>query len=387
MADAKAFIPGRSRPRLLTRLRRRGFRTIPLLVWCGAIAVICYLADFQRPPLQYPGMVQVTRYTVTAPSQARLVAVVVKKHELVEPNQLVGSLDGAALQLRLERARAEVSRLQAEMANEAALVKGGDESRRADRLADLRRFRRDRENANLDVLDKRAEIEADKITLVALADTLRRTAILAKEDYDSQAKLIDVRADHDALAKQIKDNEGILQERQAKLAGTESRLAEYLALSPTDAVQAVDAAAPLGWAVKAQQVELEEIALLRTRLSLRAPGRGRVENILAQGGELLAAGQPLLTIVDTESRDIVAYVPEHHVWGVRVGMRAQVASLGRPQVAETTVTGIGLTVEKVPAQLWTDPRRPEWGRLVHLATPATLKELPGSGLRIRLLPE
>ncbi|MHC4852616.1 MAG: HlyD family secretion protein [Planctomycetota bacterium] len=386
MADT-AFTPSRSRSLLVVRLRRRCFRSIPLLVWCGAIVAIFCLADIQRAPLPYPGMVQVTRYTVTAPTQARLMALMVKKADHVEPDQLVGSLDGADLQLRLERARAEVSRLQAEMTNEAALLRGGDEARRADRLADLRRFRRDRENAHLDVLDKRAEIEAAKIQLIALADTLRRTAILAKEDFDSQAELIDARAAHDTLARQIKDDQGILKDRQAKLAGTEKRLAEYLALRPSEPVQVVDAAAPLSWAVKAQQVELEEIALLRTRLSLRAPGRGKVEHILARQGELLVAGQPLLTIVDTEARAIVAYVPERDLGRVRPGMRAQVSSLARSHVAETKGMGIGLTVEQVPEQLWADPRRPEWGRLVHLDMPSTFAELPGSGLRVRLLPE
>jgi hypothetical protein len=68
-------------------------------------------------------------------------------------------------------------------------------------------------------------------------------------------------------------------------------------------------------------------------------------------------------------------------------MRAQVVSLARSHVVETKVTGIGLTVEEVPQQLWADPRRPEWGRLVHLAMPSNLAELPGSGLRVRLLPE
>ena len=129
MADAKTFTPGRSRPRLLTRLRRRLFRSIPLLVWCGAIAVIFCLAEVRRSPAPYPGITQVTRYTVTAPTQAKLMALLVKEQELVAADQLVGRLDSADLQLRLQRSRAEVTRLQAETAKEAALLRIAEEER------------------------------------------------------------------------------------------------------------------------------------------------------------------------------------------------------------------------------------------------------------------
>lgn len=388
MAANAPFKPSRSRPSLLVRLRRRIFRAVPLLVWSGAIIGIFCLAEIRRAPLPYPAMTEITRYTVTAPAPAKLVTLVVKEEELVEPNQVMGSLDSADLRLRVDRARAEVSRLQSEMAREAALLQVGGEERRTAREMDLRRFRRDVENTRLDALDKWAEIQKDKIELVALADTLRRTTILAKEDYDSQAMLIDARAAHDSLAEQIKDNDVILTELQTRVASADKRLADYLALSPADPAQLVDATAPLSWAVKAQQVELEEIALLRTRLSLRAPARGRVEKILVHQGELLVAGQPLLTIVDTAPRAIVAYIPERDISLVKPGMRAQVTSLGHPEViAETRVTSLGMTVEQVPPQLWVDPRRPQWGRLVYLELPASWKQLPGAGVRVRLLPE
>lgn len=387
MAEGQAFTPGRARPGLFRRLRRRMFRAIPLVVWCGAIAVIVYLSEERRAPAPYPGMTQVVRYTVTAPAQAKLLALEVKEQQLVEANQLVGVLDSADLRLRLERSRAEIARLQAEADRETALLRLTEEERRTGREMDLRRFKRDRENSQLDVLDKWAEIQVAKIQLVALADALRRTSILAKEDFDSEAELINVRAAHDSLARQIQEDETILRERQARLANAEKRLAEYLVVNPREAVQAVDAAAPLHWAVKAQQVELEEIALLRTRLSLRAPGRGRVEQILSRPNELLMAGQPLLTIVDTEPRGIVAYIPERDLPTVRPGMRAQVESLAGARILETTVASIGSAVEQVPPHLWADPRFPQWGRLVHLSLPQALKERPGTGLRIRLLPE
>ncbi len=389
MAQAQdTFVPSRGRPSLLTRARRRGFRALPLLVWCAAIAAIFLLAHGQRAPLPYPAITQVTRYTVTAPIDARLVTLTVQEHQPVEAGQLVGSLDSQDLRLRLDRVRAEISRLQAEAQKEAALVQVTEHERLTDREMDLRRLRRDRENAQIDVLEQQVVIEEDGIRLVALADTLRRTADLAKRDVDSEALLIDVRANHDAVVERIRRTEILLRERQAKAAASEKRLADYLGINPKDRTQVVDAAAPLSWAVKAQQVELEEVALLRTRLSLRAPGSGRVENILVRPNELLVAGQPLLTIVDTKPRGLVAYLPERDVEGVRPGMRAEVQSLSNPRVTtETRVTSLGLTVEQVPQQLWLDPRRPQWGRPVYLALPATWQELPGAAMRVRLFPE
>ena len=143
------FVPSQPRVGAFRRARRWIFRSIPLAVWIGGIAGVLVLAEHKQRPLGYPGIATVTRYSVSAPVQGVLETLLVAEQERVKPDQLIGRLDGAELELRAQRVRHNAEGLRAEIGRERELRDESVLRRQTDRDVDLRRFMRDVEDANL----------------------------------------------------------------------------------------------------------------------------------------------------------------------------------------------------------------------------------------------
>ncbi len=359
--------PRLARTSLARRLRRSAFRAVPLMVWLGALAVVLLLLRQQPLAGTAPAVVEAARHSVVAPAAGIVQVLAVGVHEAVDAGQLIGRLSDDQLVLRLTRARHELSRLQAEVEAEA--------ERLAVTAADVvqrsgvdRRLYVDREEAAIELLQARADLEEAIIRQRGVAIELERVDVLGESGVASPSALNKLQTDHDAWAQRVVDLRREVDAQRGRAEATESRVAAAEAVAGGERMAGQEVLlAPRRWQVQAQEVELEQIALERQRLALRAPVAGTVESVARLEGQFVAAGEVLVTVVARHPDAIVAYLPPAAAGVVVPDQEVGVEDPARPgAVARTTVRSVGPSVVELPARLWRRPGVPEWGLPVRL---------------------
>lgn len=365
--------------------RRYAQRFTPFAVWCSAIVAVLWLLPAAVRTGGIIGLVDAPRTAVVVPVAGTLVAVAAGRHQRVEAGQVVGRLSDDDLRLRLAAARCELERLRADLRErEAEVAHAGsldDARRKLDMGTELRRRTSEVEGARLDELETQAEIAEARVRLRGLAVEVDRQTTLEKQGIAADAALVRVRTDQDALEKRITELEGILVERRARVVSARQRQDEFAAVEgvglPLDVLLE-----PMRWRLKAQETEIERIALDGRKLDLVAPVGGSVEAVHFTTGQWVASGATLLTIVDGEARRIVAYVPEAVRARVPVASSVHVVRDAVPGRRPAVVLSMSPAVVLMPQRLWRDPRQEEWAWEIVLASGGD--EAPGE--RVRVLP-
>jgi multidrug resistance efflux pump len=147
---------------------------------------------------------------------------------------------------------------------------------------------------------------------------------------------------------------------------------------------------------------VEELLVQRRQMVLRSPidgvvvqtqaaadqaGSGRPgEADLRRLGEVVSAGDPILTIAEPQPSEIIAYAAEEQADQIREGSRVELMKNSQPrQIVQSEVTYIGPTVEEMPVRLWQNPNLRQWGRPFLIKIPPELELTPGELVGIRTL--
>ena len=111
--------------------------------------------------------------------------------------------------------------------------------------------------------------------------------------------------------------------------------------------------------------------LARNRLDyaeLRAPAAGRVTAILAENGQVVSEGQPVLRLADPAEREVLVQIPE----GVSATPTATVRFWARPEAAlPVTLREVAASADgalRTYAARYTLPDAPDWARMGMTAT-------------------
>lgn len=334
---------------------RRPPRGTTFAVWCGAVWALFGLADFQTQGLSVQGYVQARTFEVAPLADGRVSAVMAELQQEVEAGQVLVTLDDTANRIELQAATAELARLRAERAKVAAAVEAAARERSALHDADQRRFAADRDRTRLEIL----RLEA------ALAEDEGRLARLAPEGADGERA---------ALARRIERQRTLLEEQRALCAEAERR-ADEAARAPRLLADAQVELGPLDQAIAAQQARVEQLKHGQRELVLRAPTAGRVAAIVRRPGEVVRAGEAVLTVVEREPSAVVAHVPEEVVHRIALGTEVVLYRQGkRGEAFESVVMHTGFEAERIPRRADSGSLVPRWGFPVHLACP------PGRGI-------
>ena len=111
-------------------------------------------------------------------------------------------------------------------------------------------------------------------------------------------------------------------------------------------------------AADAAQARLEEAQIVLADLTIRSPASGAVTMRLADLGEVVNAGTPLLEVVDLDRLYLKVFVPEVDIGKVRIGLPAQIyidAFPDMPFAAE--VKYIASRAEFTPKEIQTPDER------------------------------
>jgi HlyD family secretion protein len=264
----------------------------------GAVSVIACAAGYlllrPLPPVPTAGVVRATEVRVAPEVAGELAAIKVRKGETVHAGDVIAELSAVELTAAVAQARAALDATTANRNNVYAGV-------RAEQVAALA-----------------AEIAKTESRLDYAQAQLARTATLARGDYATQQTL-----DQDT---------NDVASAQADVAKAEANHAAAVAGPTKEERMIADAQV---------QSAAAALAVLQRHLGktvLRSPVDGTIGEVVAEIGENVHAGQPLLTIVAAGEQWLSFNVREDSLHGLTVGAAVRIARAGANQTIPAVVT-------------------------------------------------
>jgi HlyD family secretion protein len=273
---------------------RRSTGIIALGLMLVAAAAVGYV--LWRPGTAAPivGVVRATEVRVAPEVGGELASIKVKKGDRVRAGDVVAELSALELTASVAQARATLAAAQANRDHVYAGV-------RAEEIAALA-----------------AEIAKAKSRLEYAEQQLARTTSLARSDTATQQALDQTQNDAASARADVAEAEA---NHAAAVAG------------PTREERAIADAQ-----VKAAAAALAVLEQRLEKTVLRAPADGVVSVIVAEVGENLLAGQPVLTIAETGKQWLSFNAREDFLHGIRVGMIVDVGRMGTSETTPALVT-------------------------------------------------
>ena len=372
----KNYRPGRLRLHIL-----------PILVWLGTAACVVMLFRYRTERFEVVGLAQGRVRHIAATCAGRLKEVPVQLFDQIKKGQDVAVidtvLDNENIQAQLKTVRAEVAHLTAELAPARERIEVEAANAITDQIATQRRFAVDVESAGLRVLELTAQIETDKITLEDLAAEVEIVRDLLQQQAVADYELQKVEAKHNVVAMQIEQYTQLLAEAKLHLDNTQKRQQEFAVRQPQH-LTVDNALAVITKAREVQQARMQELRAKRDLLILKSPVDGMVSLIQRGPGETVLPGDPILTVAETEPREIVTYATEGQFGQLRERMRVRLIKHSEPKkIADSQVVYLGPTMELMPERLWRTRGIPQWGRPVLIKIPPGMKLVPGELVGIK----
>ena len=270
---------------------RRVLGLLALAAACGACR-----SDGGPPERRASGYVEATEIRLSGKVAGRVQRVDVVEGERVAAGDILVKLSTTDIDLAFERAAAERAQADAEL----RLLRAGA------RPEDISQAEAQVAAALADQRASEAELAAAKLDEARFEQLVQKRAGTVKQRDDAVAR----RQLADARVRAAAD-------RAAAAAATLARFRAGARLEEIDAARA-----------RVASIDAE-IAVLKDRLAettITAPSAGIVTSRLVEPGELVAAGAPLIVIMDLDRAWVNAYVEETLVPTLRIGQSVTVAT-------------------------------------------------------------
>jgi multidrug resistance efflux pump len=388
---------------------------LPILVWLVALAFVIGLFTRRSQRFEIVGMARSQVVNVSIDCPARLKTVPVKLFEKVTKGQTVAVVDTVLdneqprveLQNQLNAILAEIAYLSAQLVPTQENLRAEESDRAISRIARMRTFDTDVENAGIRILTLRSQIASDGILLENLAAEVKDTRSLVEQKAVAPYEQEQVQIRYDALAKTIEENKNLLEQAKGDLEKARQRRDEYVKSHPfTPSVG--DALEVIHKQIDVQKRLLDgvytQLDALKARenLEVKAPIEGIVipiqqqanearlrrpgEKIIGRPGEVVTAGEPILAVARARPDEIIAYIGERQLGQLRENTPVEIIKERQPpQIARSQIIQIGPTVELMPERMWLNANIPQWGRPVLIEIPEGLELIPGEMIGIRRL--
>lgn len=366
-------------------------------VWLVAVAIVIWLFHQRTQRFQVVGIAQGQVRQVATNCAGRITSVSPQLFDRVVAGQAVAVVDTVLdnehqeeiLRAQLGTISAKIAQLAAQLVPIQDELRASQADRETNRIADLRQFTLDVETARLRILELKAQLAQDRMTLAELASVMKEAEDLVEKKAVAPLEYERAKAQHDALAERIVENVRLLDETEASQAQAQERLDDY-ASRETFNPSAENALEPTRKEIAVQEGLMQEIsaqlnAIEQQRtLELTSPVDGIVSQLWRAPGEAVIAGEPILTIAVTQPTEVIGYAMQGQLERVRENMVVEVARISAPtQAATSRVTYVGPAVVQMPEQLWQNPTMPQYGRPFKVKLPPELAVIPGEVVGIR----
>jgi HlyD family secretion protein len=239
------------------------------------------------------GRIEAVEIDISSKSPGRLRDIAVREGDFVRAGQVLAEMDMDQLTAQRRQAEAELRRARIAIDTAGSLVTQRQAERRA----------------------AAAVIDQRQAQLDAATRRLARTEVLSKTNTVALQVLDDDRANQNSA--------------MATLAAAQASLAASDAAIGAAKAQVIDAEA----AVEAARAAIESIDTEIADGSLKSPRDGRVQYLVAQPGEVLAAGGRVINMVDLTDVYMTFFLPSEEAGRVPIGAEVRLVLDAAPQYA------------------------------------------------------
>ena len=358
-------------------------RMLPILVWLAAVGGVVLLFGQRHRSFQLAGLAVAPPQTLSAADNGIVRLIPVDLFQSVQSGDLLAIVElgsppqndyvRALTAARKATATAELQRLEAELnAAKKQIVydlglDAGDEALTYARLALAA------DNAHLELLNIRTDLELDRGLLAGLKlerDALRQL-VEREAVYDYEVRQAEL--EYDALAAKIAAAETQKQQAQRNLDEARKRTTAFSQAARDTALidTLID---PHRKTLAVQERQIEEYFSPTGRMMLTARFDGVITQITASEGQGLQAGDPILTLSPPAADYILAWLDPVRAGGVAANQPVEISKHSAPQqIFRSEITVVGPAVEMLPEQLWVNPTNPQWGRPIKIRIPSEIQ--------------
>ena len=211
----------------------------------------------------------------------------------------------------------------------------GAEARLAQANAQLQDMQTGQRSPEIAVLQ--ANLDAARTTLANANDDYARQQSLLQRGVVAQSVVDDAKAKRDAA--------------QAAADAAEQQLAVGQLPARTDQIQAAQNN------VAALQSDLDQAKIALVRRTVKAPADGLVEETYFEPGEMVAASQPVVSLLPDANRKVRFFVPERQLASVKVGSEVGVSCDGCAAGLKADVEFVASQAEFTPPILYSKDSR------------------------------
>ena len=229
------------------------------------------------------GRIEATEINISSKLAGQLEEILVQEGDFVESGQVLARIKVSALEAQLREVQAQQRQAQDGIATAEAQV--------AMRIS---------EKAAAQAMVVQRETE-----LVAAKNRLARTEILAKDGASSKQQLDDERADVKSVAAVLSAARAQVDSAQSAIVAARSQVSS--ARSQVDAIKAT---------VERINFDIEDALL-------KAPLKARVQFLVAQPGEMIAAGGRVMNLIDLSDVYMTFFLPTEQAGTLKLGGEAR----------------------------------------------------------------
>jgi len=365
------------------RWRRFCQRIVPLLACSLLFSATFWLWKQQAPFAHAVGEVECVRLEVRAGTAGTVTPLPHSPWSLfdtVEARQILVQLDDQPVQLRLRTFNQELARLRREFDSVAAALTIQEADRADVHQREAVRLQTDLEQRRLTVLEQRIQVESRRLELqrhtlrLECMTPLYDKKMIPELEYTTEKML------RDEAAGRLAAGAKALGEAETQQAAAQRRIKELADLVRADVAKQL---APLTAATEVQMSRIREVEAEIGNLAIRAPISGTICGVHCWPGQVVQAGDPVVTLAAQQGRYIVSYLRQAQRLDPQIGMAVSLRPRGlnrAPLMA--TVERVGPQVEPVPLHQCRDPKIPEWGLPVRISLPQDFLGRPGDLLDI-----
>jgi len=367
-----------------------GYRTLARLgLVAGLVGIEVFLARDLTTTGAVLGYTQTQSYSVAPPRRAKLKAVAVQLGATVAAGQPIAELDPTELDNELAAARAERDRAIAAIQAELSAL-------HRDRADVARRFAVGAEGATAQLVTAEAASRSAAAELAAIDRELAEQRDLVAQHLATTTTVNTLALRRAALAKQVDSAGRVLGVLRGNATAATRRTAEVdpeeLAGGQPDGAPGgahggpIDSAlAPLETTVRAAELRIDQLEHERQALTLHSPVDGVVEQLPLHPGDLAGPDVPVATIVASDTRRVVACIPEVRASRVELGLGAELTSAYGHTRGAGEIESLTREIAPLPARCQAPGSKViAMGRVAVIALDAPLPGLPGETQLVQL---
>lgn len=340
-------------------------RILAAIALLAGVGYGVYRLFFYQPEpegLFLSGRIEGYETDVSAKIGGKIASVAVREGNVVKPDQLLVRIDDAELRAqlqgataqvraaeeRLQRARQQLPILQAQLQQANLITQQADQESQG-RVAEA-------ENAlaaaRAQLVEAQANLKLARVNQRRTRELFAQGVVAAAERDRADAELTTATARVAAARQQVKAAQGTLTQAQSTLRNTPIRAAAALEIQKQIAQARTDISVAQQ-EVRNAQADQAQIQAQLNYLVINSPTDGTVITRSVEPGEVVAAGEPLLTLVDLDELYLRGFIPEGQIGLVKVGQQARVYIDSFPdQPLAATVTRVDPKASFTPENIY-----------------------------------